>query len=266
MNTQIENSFITIPLGITAHQYAQQFAKLQASFEKATQAYHNTLTIYAAHCYLKYLEIESDLEQSEGWNLAISTLQDTASLYLPEFGDLECRLVHSRDESIDLPSYAKDDKIGLLVFRVGDMDVTQIEEMKVIGFVENLSQLPLDITQLPPTSRLFDRLELMQLLMPVRVYIPDLSIDLIKAELELIYQKSDDLRFEYEISKFLKQGQERMKFKVDWWNTPKGSREVSDRCYEVSPTREQVDNSDQELQALAAELAEQLQDLWGQLN
>jgi hypothetical protein len=89
-----EQSYMTIPLGEKAHGYAREFAKLQPDSNKAIQAYRNILTVYAAHCYLQILQIESDLEQSEGWNLAIATLQDVASLHLPEFGDLECRSPH----------------------------------------------------------------------------------------------------------------------------------------------------------------------------
>ena len=267
MNVQEEILFITIPLGTTAHDYARKFAQLQANVEKATQVYRNTLTVYAAYCYLQYLEIESDLEQSEGWNLAIATLQDTASLHLPEFGDLECRLVTPDDKSIDLPAHTKEDKIGMLVFRADITDPTQIEEMEVISFVRDLSQLPMDISELPSTDYLLDRLEsiqldLEQLLVQARVYVPDLSIKEIKIELEKIYQVSDDLRFEYNIGKFLKAGRERAKTKV----AEDLMKFIQKEDREPALARERVENPDRELQALAAELAEQLQDLWGRLE
>ncbi len=251
-----EQFYMTIPLGDTAHGHARKFAKLQADPDKTIKVYRNILTIYAAHCYLQILQIKSDLDQSEGWNLAIATLQDTASLHLPEFGDLECRLVYLDDKYIDLPTGAKDDKIGMLVFRATATDVTQIEEMEVISFVRDLSELPLKIAELPSTDYLIDRLEsipldVQQLLAQARVYVPDLSIEEIKAALEKIYQESDDLRFEYNIGKFLKAGRELAKTKED---------------REPALARERVENPDRELQALAAELAEQLQDLWGRLE
>ena len=118
----LEQNYMTIPLGDTAHGHARKFAQLQATPDQAIQVYQNVLTVYAAHCYLQILQIESDLEQSEGWNLAIATLQDTASLHLPEFGDLECRLVDPDDKSIDLPAHTKEDKIGMLVFRADATD------------------------------------------------------------------------------------------------------------------------------------------------
>ncbi len=263
----IQESYMTIPLGNTAHGHAQKFAKLQADPDKAIKVYRNILTIYAAHCYLQILQIKSDLEQSEGWNLAIATLQDTASLHLPEFGDLECRFVDPDDKYIDLPTGAKDDKIGMLVFRAAATDVTQIEEMEVISFVKDLSQLPLEIADLPSTDYLLDRLEsiqldINQLFTQVRIYVPDLSIEEIKVALEKIYQQSDDLRFEYNIGKFLKAGRERAKTKV----AEDLMQIIQQDEREPALARERVENPDRELQALAAELAEQLQDLWGRLE
>lgn len=270
MNANQEKSFITIPLGTTAHKHARQFAQVQANEEKATQVYQQILTIYAAHCYLQYLDIDSDLDQSEGWNLAIATLRQTqgialansASLHLPKFGDLECQLVQPGDTSINLPDHAKEDKIGLLVLRSPNIEVTKIEEMEVIGFVSDLDRLPIAIEQLPPTGELLDRLELLQLLTPVRIYVPDLSIEQIKLELEKIYQKSDDLRFEYEIGKFLKSGRERTKQRLN----DELSQLLQSAAQEPALARERASNPDRELQALAAELAEQLQDLWGRLE
>jgi hypothetical protein len=262
MNAKTKIAYMTIPLGEIAHGHARKFAKLQADPDKATQVYRNILTIYAAHCYLQILQIESDLEQSEGWNLAIATLQDTASLHLPKFGDLECRLVHTDDIEIDLPTSAQDDKIGLLVFRANEPDVSQIEEMEVIGFAIDLSQLPIEIAQLPPADKLLDRLEILELLTPVLVYVPDLSIDEIKAALEKIYQQSDDLRFEYNIGKFLKAGRERTKMRV----AEDLMKFIQAEDRELALARERSVNPDRELQALAADLAEQLQDLWGRLD
>jgi hypothetical protein len=262
MNVHSNQTYMTIPLGEIAHGHAQKFAQLQADPDKAVQVYRNILTIYAAYCYLQILQVESDLEQSEGWNLAIATLQDTTSLHLPKFGDLECRLVHVDDLTIDIPDSAKDDKIGLLVFRTDNLDVTQIEEMEVISFVADLNQLPIEIAQLPPADKLLDRLEMLELLTPVLVYVPDLSIDEIKLELEEIYQKSDDLRFEYNIGKFLKAGRERTKNRV----AEDLMKFIQAEDRELALARERSVNPDRELQALAADLAEQLQDLWGRLD
>jgi Protein of unknown function (DUF1822) len=262
MNAETKKTYMTIPLGEIAHGHARKFAKLQVDPDKSTQVYRNILTIYAAHCYLQILQIESDLEQSEGWNLAIATLQDTASLHLPKFGDLECRLVHTDDIEIDLPTSAQDDKIGLLVFRANELDVSQIEEMEVIGFEIDLSQLSIEIAQLPPADKLLDRLEMLELLTPVLVYVPDLSIDEIKTALEKIYQQSDDLRFEYNIGKFLKAGRERTKMRV----AEDLMKFIQAEDRELALARERSVNPDRELQALAAELAEQLQDLWGRLD
>jgi hypothetical protein len=134
--------------------------------------------------------------------------------------------------------------------------------MEVIGFAIDLSQLPIEIAQLPSTDKLLDRLELLELLTPVLVYVPDLSIDEIKAALEKIYQQSDDLRFEYNIGKFLKAGRERTKMRV----AEDLMKFIQAEDRELALARERSVNPDRELQALAADLAEQLQDLWGRLD
>jgi Protein of unknown function (DUF1822) len=266
MNSETNQIYMTIPLGDIAHDRACKFAQLQDEPDKAVRVYRNTLTVYAAYCYLQILQIKSDLEQSEGWNLGLAFLDDVASIHLPKFGDLECRLVHPDAKSIDLLATAKEDKIGLLVFRANDTDVTQIEEMEVIGFVTDLSQLPIEIAQLPLTEALLDRLEsIQQIFASVLIYVPDLSLAQIKAELEKIYQESDDLRFEYNIGKFLKAGRERSKTRVTN-SLEKELESIEREKQEPALARERKDNPDRELHALAAKLAEQLQDLWGRLD
>jgi HTH-type transcriptional regulator / antitoxin HipB len=93
--------------------------------------------------------------------------------------------------------------------------------------------------------------KLTQILEPALVYVPELSIEQLKAKLEQIYQNSDDLYFEYNIGEFLKEARS-------------GSKDDSQSLALVRG--ELGDNSERDLQALAAEMAKQLQDLWGKLG
>jgi HTH-type transcriptional regulator / antitoxin HipB len=92
--------------------------------------------------------------------------------------------------------------------------------------------------------------KLKQILEPALVYVPELSIEQLRAKLEQIYQNSDDLYFEYNIGEFFKEAQ-------------MGSK---DDGRSLALVRGELgNNSEQDLQALAAEMAEQLQNLWGKL-
>ncbi|WP_309735158.1 helix-turn-helix transcriptional regulator [Chamaesiphon sp. OTE_75_metabat_556] len=92
--------------------------------------------------------------------------------------------------------------------------------------------------------------KLKQILEPALVYVPELSIEQLKAKLEQIYQNSDDLYFEYNIGEFLKEARSGIK----------------DDSRSLALVRGELgDNSEQDLQVLAAEMAERLQDLWGKL-
>jgi HTH-type transcriptional regulator / antitoxin HipB len=136
--------------------------------------------------------------------------------------------------------------------------VTEISEALEISF----SEIVMGVSRGSTDSQL----ELLELLEPVRVYVPDLSIDEIKTALEKIYQQSDDLRFEHNISKFLKtggeaSGPERTKTSIadDLANSTRSEyRELATRGLSVNP--------DRDLQSLAADLAERLQALWGRLD
>jgi HTH-type transcriptional regulator / antitoxin HipB len=92
--------------------------------------------------------------------------------------------------------------------------------------------------------------KLKQILEPVLVYVPELSIEQLRAKLEQIYQNSDDLYFEYNIGEFLKEAR---------------SKSKDDNRSLTLVRGELGDNSERDLQVLAAEIAEQLQDLWGKL-
>jgi hypothetical protein len=88
-----------VPLGRTAHDLAQNFARQQASTEKGKQVYLNTLAVYAVHSYLQLLDIETDLEQGNCWNPFVRTCRDVSDLVLPGLGRIDCRPVLPRGES-----------------------------------------------------------------------------------------------------------------------------------------------------------------------
>jgi Protein of unknown function (DUF1822) len=282
MNSTEKNSYMTIPLGDRAHGQAQQFARLQVDAEKALQVYRNVLMVYAAHSYLQILQIDSDLSQSEGWNLATLTLADVATLHLPRLGDVECRLVGLDESTVALPA-ADSETIGTLVFQGDSRNLTTLEEVVVRGWFKSvgaasapeLLEQPrsVEVQQLQPMDTLLDYFEEVQweaVLEPVLSYCPGQSIESVRADLEKIYQGSEELYFEYQIGQFLKANRQKaLEQSTTDGASPEpelaGSRKKTEQPGLIREYGD-VENPDRALQSLAAELAEQLQLLWGRLE
>jgi Protein of unknown function (DUF1822) len=243
-NPPTEN-YLTIPLDASIHRIAQQYASVQPNPTKAIEVYRNILAVYAAHLYLQLIHIDTDLERSEGSNLATLTLTNTASLCLPEFGDLECILIDRTSQEIN-PSDSLGESICVLVVRsIKDIqDPTTIDEVEIFGFTDNLAEQPILVSDLKSIDYLFDYLEFIEIVKPSQKYFEDLTINEIKRKLEDIYRKSDDLDFEYNIAQELKQ----------------------DSHKELSQVREEQKNVNVDRERLAADLAEKLQNLWGRLE
>jgi hypothetical protein len=154
------------------------------------------------------------------------------------------------------------------VFQYAVTDLDKVEEVKLIGFTVDLSNPELAIDKLQPIDSFLDRLEQIQLeqaIAPAFIYAPDRSLAELIIELEQIYQNSDDLYFEYNIGKFLKTAQNRQLARVKS-QVEAEMQQIQNASQSLAPIREElVNNSERDLQAVAAEMAERLQDLWGKL-
>lgn len=147
-------SYITVSLGQKAHSIAGQFAASTTSPKKGKQIYLNTLTVYAVHCYLAWLRVESSLEQSDSWSIAMQNLSNAADLFLTGIGYLECRLVLPGETSITIPPQATEDRIGYVAVRLHE----SLEQAELLGFLEAIAasnrpqQIPLSVFE--PIERL----------------------------------------------------------------------------------------------------------------
>jgi hypothetical protein len=260
---------MNIPVSLLAHQEARKFAKLQPNSAKAIAIYTQILAMVAATTYLQYLKIDTDREQSTGWNIATLSLGNSASLYLPKFGNLEVRLIGTKEKQIDLPPVADDRSIGLLVFQYAETDLDKVAEVKLIGFTNDLTNPEIAIDKLQPIDSFLDRLaqiQLEQAIAPAFIYAPDRSLAELIIDLEQIYQNSDDLYFEYNIGKFLKAAQNRQLARVKS-QIETEMQQIQNASQSPALIREElVNHSERDLQAVAAEMAERLQDLWGKLD
>ena len=161
MNSQ-EIELLEIPLGIEAHRHARQFAAEQTTNEKSKQVYLNTLAVYAVHRYLQWLQIETDLSQSESWHPVLRRQRNVADLFLPGIGNLECCPVLPGETSLYLPPKMTEDRIAYLAVGLNE----SLTEATLLGFTDKVSQETLPLSQL---GSLEDFLEQVNFLEPVHL-------------------------------------------------------------------------------------------------
>lgn len=124
-------NYLQVPLGKDAHQKAEEFAAEQDSVEKGRQVYLNTLAVYAVNNYLKWLNIETALHESDSWNWSIRTFFDIADLMLPSIGRIECRAVLPGEDAVVLPQEVTQERIGYVAVQLSK----QLDFVEILGFV-----------------------------------------------------------------------------------------------------------------------------------
>lgn len=147
---------IKVPLGQAIRQKALEFAATQRNVTRGKQVYLNTLAVHAVHSYLKWLGIDSRLEQSHSWDPALRAVLDTADLMLPLWGRLECRPVPAGGTVCFIPPEVWDDRIGYLAVELDE----SLTEATLVGFLAHVpaaEELPL--TEFQPPADLFEHLE-----------------------------------------------------------------------------------------------------------
>ncbi|MBE9128197.1 MULTISPECIES: DUF1822 family protein [unclassified Coleofasciculus] len=132
MNISNETAHLEIPLGLEAHRFAKQFASEQVTQQKRKKVYLNTLAVYAVHRYLQWLQIETDLSQSDSWHPVLRSRWDVADLMIPGIGKLECCPVLPGETSISLPPEAIEDRISCLGVQFGE----RLDQVQLLGFAE----------------------------------------------------------------------------------------------------------------------------------
>ncbi|MDX2214373.1 MAG: DUF1822 family protein [Oculatellaceae cyanobacterium bins.114] len=125
------STHLTVPLTAIAHDWARHFATEQANPQKGKRVYLNTLAVWAVHRYLNWLQIDTDLERSDSWNLRLNTLLDIADLVLPTLGQLECRPVLPHETEIHMPPEVKGNRIGYVAVQLDEL----LHEGQLLGFI-----------------------------------------------------------------------------------------------------------------------------------
>ncbi|MFN9174901.1 MAG: DUF1822 family protein [Synechocystis sp.] len=129
----LPSNTITIPLAEGDRTLAHHFAQQQLTNTKANQVYFNTLAVLATHHYLAWLNIVSDLEQSQCWSEVNQFCADIADLKLPKLGFLECRPIVHNQNVCQLPLEVMGDRLAYVIIRISEDQ----KAGELLGFVAN---------------------------------------------------------------------------------------------------------------------------------
>jgi hypothetical protein len=113
------------------HELAKSFAARQLTPAKGRQVYLNTLAIYAVHTYLQWLNIDTDLDQSDSWQANTQVLFNATDLILPGIGRLECCAVLADATSVALTWDVHSDTVGYVAVQVDQ----QPDQAALLGFL-----------------------------------------------------------------------------------------------------------------------------------
>ena len=245
-----ELPLLTVPLELKAHEMARQLAAVQSTVLKGKRVYLNALAVYAVHRYLKWLQIETDLEGSDSFNQVKTALANVADLLITGIGSLECRPVLPGETSIFLPEEVIENRIGYVGVQFSD----RLDSVQLLGFAPTFDSsnppqqiavaelMPID-TLIEQISRLEEAIAFLETDDPVAVQVRSTiqtqSQSNIVAQLERIYRTCDEYEWRYA-----------------------GGEMLAGSTAGGEFTRESADSADTDLQDLAEALLEKLAEIW----
>jgi hypothetical protein len=245
-----ELPLLTVPIELKAHEMARQLAAVQSTVQKGKRVYLNALAVYAVHSYLKWLQIETDVNNSDSFNPAKTALANVADLVIPGIGSLECRPVLPGETTIFLPEEVIENRIGYVGVQFSD----RLDSVQLLGFAPTLDSsnppqqiavaelMPID-TLIEQITRLEEAIAFLEtddpVAIQVRSTIQTQSQSNIVAQLERIYRTCDEYEWRYA-----------------------GGEMLAGSAAGGEFTRESADSADTDLQDLAEALLEKLAEIW----
>lgn len=257
-DVQEQDLTIQVPITTAMRAQAEAFASRQPTAEKSEQIYRNTLAVLVVNTYLGWQGYETDLSQSNNWNLGtLAAGGDVADLMIKDMGRLECRFVPKGATVCPLPPEVWHGRIGYVVVQ---LDAGR-DEAVLMGFEplfdpeDPLEEVPLD--KLQSIDELIDYLERLERGNTQLENDPSLEVEQVRqmwvdpysrlmvvAQLERIYRTEP-----------------RSKWRV------KAEKVLSGRILEGAMVREDAVPDDRiALQGLAERFLEQLATVWGSEN
>ncbi|MEG4494407.1 DUF1822 family protein [Microcoleus sp. D3_18_C4] len=245
-----ELPLLTVPIELKAHEMARQLAAVQSTVQKGKRVYLNALAVYAVHSYLKWLQIETDVNNSDSFNPAKTALANVADLVIPGIGSLECRPVLPGETTIFLPEEVIENRIGYVGVQFSD----RLDSVQLLGFAPTLDSsnppqqiavaelMPID-TLIEQITRLEEAIAFLETDDPVAVQVRSTiqtqSQSNIVAQLERIYRTCDEYEWRYA-----------------------GGEMLAGSTAGGEFTRESADSADTDLEDLAEALLEKLAEIW----
>ncbi|MBD2481391.1 DUF1822 family protein [Planktothrix sp. FACHB-1365] len=154
----LDNQTLPMLIPQTAHEQARQFARQHPTPAKREQVYFNTLAVWIVNTYLQWMEISTELNTSDSWNPICQLGSNIADLKLTGKGRLECRPVREQEQSCFVPAEVWTNRIGYVAIRIFD----SLKEAEIIGFVKQVNQEEIPLTQFRPFEDFFSDLNVLQ--------------------------------------------------------------------------------------------------------
>jgi hypothetical protein len=136
ISSLIEPLTFTVSLSSSVHSMAKKLSQMQFNFEKVQQVYHNILAVHAVDFYLQCMGLETDLTQSDSYDIVMNTFTDVADIEVKNYGKLECRPVLLNAEVCYVPPDVWSDRIGYFLVHLNE----SLEEATIIGFTPTVAE------------------------------------------------------------------------------------------------------------------------------
>ena len=269
----MDTYLLEIPLEQTARNLALQFASEQANPLKGKRVYFNTLAVWAVNYFLKWMELETDIDGGDSWNPAMRPILDVADLVLPGIGKIECCPVMLGETAISLPE-VRENRIAYLAVGFAE----PFDKVKLLGFIPAVEIVDeteeISLTNLKPIEELLDYLDRIELAIPllqgeidellsdlaaddpvqarVRENLQNKSISEIVAILNQVYRNSEKSDWGYEGGKALAG--------IGASSGGLGNRETSLSGYQSSDIDTKVEAK---LNRIAKKWMKKLAEIWG---
>lgn len=157
------STYFKVYLTRKAHLLAKDFSKKQ-KLSKTQQVYHNTLAVWAVAYYMKCMQIKTDWESSDSWDVIKQSLLDVADLVLPGIGILECRAFIKGEEKVYIPLDASLDRLAYVAIQL-DASLEVATTATILGFIKS----PFTKQELP-THKLQSLNQLLELIEQTKLF------------------------------------------------------------------------------------------------
>lgn len=153
--TLMETVTFTVSLPADAFQLAEKFSISQKDERRVQQIRLNTLAVYAVSFYCRCMEVETELDNSNGGSFIFRDKMNVADLRIKNVGKLECIPVLPDAKICYVPREAWNSRIGYVVVQIDEKACVAT----LLGFVQQVTTEELPLSQLESLEDLIDCLE-----------------------------------------------------------------------------------------------------------